>query len=101
MQRKAYACGRDRLLGQKLQMYDVDMSIQMEAPSTPPPPRCLEPAQRGGGGLSGAKLTRSMLDHMLQMVSQYLHHKMLQSGITPTLRSEPRNQNVIECVLNQ
>ena len=38
MQRKAYACGRDRLLGQKLQMYDADMSIQMEAPSTPPPP---------------------------------------------------------------
>ena len=51
MQRKAYACGRDRLLGQKLQMYDVDMSIQMEAPSTPPPPHAVLSQPSVGGGV--------------------------------------------------
>ena len=33
MQHKAYACGRDCLLGQKLQMCDADMGIQVAAPT--------------------------------------------------------------------
>lgn len=53
MQHKAYACGRDCLLGQKLQMYDADMSIQMEAPSTPPhpPPHAVLSQPSVGGGV--------------------------------------------------